>query len=475
MSDNLNVNTNVQPGDANSPINNVPTKSPLEQSAPVGPVAVQGGPVPTPVVPAPTPPATPAAASPFPPDAPVAVNQPAPVEPQAVAPAIETPAPIDSAQPTVNLAPPTENADLGESAPAPDTDEFLKSILQEQPQPTASNLSDANLATQDMMPGENAPVNPPLEEPTPMASINNPIETPAPNLNDKPIDQIASQPQNVERQVQPQAPEAMPEVNFNSGQKLTDNVALDGVNSASTAPQPPAVNSDTPVSSDVFAGGEPPKSSGLKRIILIVLVLVVAAGGYYAYTVLMGGTAKTSNSTSASKSVTTSTASTISSTADSQRKADLIVIQQALIDFSSGNSGQYPVSANTTFLNLPGNILEQELVPNYLSKLPVDPSSSKAYGYKSDGQTFTLTAELDNANDPEATLVSGKSLYEVNSTTVSGSSTNSSTNPTSSTQSSSTGATVIATPTSVSSSGSSVDTAQVGDSVITTPPVPGSP
>jgi len=473
MADSLSVNNDPQTGDANSPINKEPTKSPLEQSGPAGQVA-SGGPAGSSGAPPAAPESPAPAGSPFPPEAPSAdftppTNNPAqpatpPVTPTEPAPAAN-PVPGEQGIPTPpNAAPPTSEADLGQSAPAPDTDEFLKSILQEQPQTTPAG-QDANLTTQEAMPGEGNPTNPPLQEQVPVSNTNTPLQPP--ELNEKSIGQnTAPQPAP-----EPQPPEAMPEVNFNAGQKLTDNVSLDGVTNPAQpsvgAPTPPQAN--PPVSSNVFSGAEEPKpgSSRLKKVIIGVLVVLVLAGGYYVYTTMFSGTS--SKKTTATKTATSSSSSTSSSTDDSQRKSDLIVLQQALINYYAA-SGSYPVSASFTFLNQSGNLLEKELVPMYLSKIPQDPSSSKAYAYKSDGKTFLLTAELDDANDAEAVIDSGKTLYKVDASTIATGEAGTTTGATSSGATSGQSSTTSTYPSSTSTG-----SAQAGSTAVSVPPVPSTP
>jgi hypothetical protein len=466
MADNLNMNGNQAP-DANSgdgSINNAPSQSPLEQAIP----AAQPAAPPDSATPG-APPLEPSA-SPFPPEAPAAG---APINPE---PSVQVEAQAAPSIPTPPPATPSSSeVDMGQSATPPDTDEFLKSILQEQPQPQANEMSSSDMTT-NQMPGENNPINQPLQEQTPVTTENPPLQDPG--LNESPIGQAPPQePAPTPMPTPPvEAPEASPPnmPSTTDGPKLNDNVSLGGIGTSPSTPQPsPTIGQDTPASPDVFAGAPQggQGGSGLKKVIIGVLVLVVLAGGYYAYTML-GNTSKTpSNANKTAKSVTATggqEGSQALSSSDTQRKADLKVIQSALIDYKAASSS-YPVSATYTFLNTSGNIVEKALVPVYLNVLPQDPAPAKAYAYKSDGTTFTLTAELDNSTDPEAVLDNGKPLYRINQDSTSSSS-----------------STVPAIATSVVSDntlpGSNVDTAQIGttSSVVSNsdssgPPVPSMP
>jgi type II secretory pathway pseudopilin PulG len=72
------------------------------------------------------------------------------------------------------------------------------------------------------------------------------------------------------------------------------------------------------------------------------------------------------------------------------RKNDLRNIQNALETYHSDNDN-YPLSAATL------DVLE----PTYLNNVPKDPKGAD-YSYESDGTTYTVTATLENANDPAA-------------------------------------------------------------------------
>jgi len=425
MADNLNV-SNSTGGEQNPPINNVPTQSPLEQSG-LNQAPSQATNIPAePGMPVSTPPQ------------------------QMPGGDLATQSAVNAGGP--NEMPPASPADLGESAPAPDTDEFLKSILQEQPQPQTP-------ASEPLAPLDNtAPTgNMPLQEQSAPASI--PEATPV-DLNEKPLDQVMPSEPKLDSTMPAQPAESLPPLTSPQEPKLADNVPVDtfASNSAPAQPSEPGMPPEPPLPNQPSSNPDPmlappqPGGSMIKKIIIIVLALIVLAGGYYAYTTLFAGGIATNSSPS---SATQESAPVDNTSQDSQRKSDLLQIKQALLNYSAGSGGQYPISVTFIYLNQPGNILEKELVPVYLSKLPEDPKASKAYAYKSDGLTFTLSAELDDANDPEGVMDSGKVLYQVTSSA--------SASP--------------STTTPEGSTGSAIDNAQTGTtgSTNTAPLVPGSP
>lgn len=79
---------------------------------------------------------------------------------------------------------------------------------------------------------------------------------------------------------------------------------------------------------------------------------------------------------------------------DSRRKSDLRALQTALELYYQRNSQTYP---STSFTNL-----DSQLVPDFINKLPTDPSSpTRDYSYSSDGTTYSLCADLENDNDKD--------------------------------------------------------------------------
>ena len=97
-------------------------------------------------------------------------------------------------------------------------------------------------------------------------------------------------------------------------------------------------------------------------------------------------------------------------TADSTRKSDLAKIKAALLQYYDINR-EYPI-ANTLLKIGLETTLKSALVPTYLTALPVDPKTGWYYGYKSpDGQSFTLSAQLENTSDSQAKKVGSVYLY----------------------------------------------------------------
>ena len=425
MADNLNVANDPQLGGTNSPINDAPTKSPLEESVP----ADNGS----------TGMASPDMGMP-------------PVSPE--------PAPmgqVPAAEPAPSIPPAPATEGLGESSTPPNTDEFLNSILQQQPQGSVAGSTEGDMNSMSTPPApsiqtESAPpLNTPLEPKEPEMNMpNSPLPTPTsevamesqiPQTPTPPaptMPEMSSTPEPMQNAFAPATP----------APTIQDGVSLDGVQTAPAAPEPPQTT-DAPVSSNVFS--QPPKggSGGMKKIILAVLALIVIGGGYYAYAMFAGGSG-TTNTAAKTKTATASKVAgvTASSPNDTQRKTDLGVIRDALMNYYSG-SNQYPVSADIVMLNVTGNVLEQALVPQYLAKLPTDPDTTKAYGYKSDGMSFTLSAVLDNTSDSEAVMESGKAIYKLTNSSSASSTTN------------------------VSASGTTINTPVASSTSATYPPVPG--
>lgn len=81
---------------------------------------------------------------------------------------------------------------------------------------------------------------------------------------------------------------------------------------------------------------------------------------------------------------------------DGQRKSDLRQIQAALELYRS-DIGSYPLTASFPACGNPLTVSGT----TYMKKVPCDPSSADNYSYASDGNTYTVYACIENANDQE--------------------------------------------------------------------------
>lgn len=124
------------------------------------------------------------------------------------------------------------------------------------------------------------------------------------------------------------------------------------------------------------------------------------------------------SSTETSISGTTTTPSVASAVTmaerDQTRKNDLQSVKTALEKYKSTN-GKFPIANTMIHLNTPENVVQKALVPEYISALPADPKSADGwyYGYKSNGNTFTLSARLENPADPQVTRVGDAYIHWV--------------------------------------------------------------
>lgn len=96
---------------------------------------------------------------------------------------------------------------------------------------------------------------------------------------------------------------------------------------------------------------------------------------------------------------------------DAKRKTDVGAILDALRIYKNA-TGSYPVSKDLLKLNSAGNMIEQIVVPKYLTALPTDPTDGWYYAYKSnDGTNCSLSARLENAADIEGQTIGSVFLY----------------------------------------------------------------
>jgi len=367
-----------------------------------------------------------------------------------------TNSPSDTA-PSTSPAPiaPSENPNETVASPeepvkAPDTDEFLRRILEENPAQSDSAESTAAPAPEQQAsvvpeaPESSSPMaEPTTAEPTvpaPIAPETTPTEsfspestpaepTPVSDLDTSIPDSSGTAPTEPPLNVdlnqtptpgnpEPEQPSvgsdmAGAEAKVGGGGKITDATNMDGIFSQDTAQNIPGQGEQ--VASDVIGAMQktpaPTGNNTAKLIGLAFLAIVLVGGGYFGYNMLFG-TKNSTSTVSETASEETITATAVALTDDETRKADLKSLQNILADYWT-SEGKYPTSNGLEFLNTSGNSLEKALVPTYLSSLPQDPDSTKKYGYKSDGTTYSLTAVLDSLSDPDAQISGESALLTV--------------------------------------------------------------
>jgi len=316
-------------------------------------------------------------------------NPQAPIEPSA-------PKPVENVQPAD-----TNKIDGPQTTPAPDTDEFLKSILDDQ----TGGANEPNVLP---------PVEAPLPKPVPVP------DTP------KPIEGESALEEQIDREDLLKSNQPKPEVEPPAQPKIKDEVSgMDGIianrGQDNSFAKPPlsetGQNSEGQgVSSDFVSSvqqNKPALGKSNKLLYVVVIIAVVAIGGYSVYSIT-GSKSKTTPSITNSSPVTPSGEAVSTQSPDQRRKNDLYVIQQALFSYYANSGSKYPVALEMVFLNTPGNILETSLVPEYLGSLPADPDTTKNYAYKSaDGTKFELTAILDDKSDQEAVLSGDRAILTV--------------------------------------------------------------
>lgn len=98
---------------------------------------------------------------------------------------------------------------------------------------------------------------------------------------------------------------------------------------------------------------------------------------------------------------------------DAQRKSDLRQIQAAL-ELYRADAGAYPSTGN--FPACGNRFVSGTTV--YIQKTPCDPqptNTQNSYRYQNSGDTYTLTACLENSNDPQViVLMTERSWCEAN-------------------------------------------------------------
>jgi hypothetical protein len=119
----------------------------------------------------------------------------------------------------------------------------------------------------------------------------------------------------------------------------------------------------------------------------------------------------TSTTTVGTTSTTTTTSVATPAERDTKRKADVGAILDALRAYKVAN-GSYPISKTLLKLNATGNMIEQALVPEFLTALPTDPTDGWYYAYKSnEGANCSVSARLEDPADPAGQMISGVLLY----------------------------------------------------------------
>jgi hypothetical protein len=160
-------------------------------------------------------------------------------------------------------------------------------------------------------------------------------------------------------------------------------------------------------------------------ILLIVLAIVILGAG--AYLILMtdkgrslvglstsptGNLGNLSVETPTEEPIPESVASLIN---DNQRKSDIREIQTALEAYGT-DKGSFPISETYSRVDSPDSDIYTALVSGgYLTSMPTDPLAPDYwYGYKSvDGESYILTARLEDESDPEGVIRGDIVLYQV--------------------------------------------------------------
>lgn len=296
---------------------------------------------------------------------------------------------------------PKAEQDFGEPSKAPDTDEFLKSILDDKTGMPGGSTPQGEPVVVPTQPGQ-APVSPPVEPQPSSNDFSN--ELGAINSQDALNHNGTLEPNPLSEK----SPIDGQSVEANQGEKQSvSGVGIDSI----SGKEPPTAEGDDMVN----AKRPKPKTGSIKIVLAVVLAALVVAIGYYVYTLLFPAQDDMYQSSVSEIPEEIDYSVGLEDTAyvtdDEQRKADLAQIKSALLDYFAGQ-GSFPVAESLTLLSA-GNILETELVPTHLSILPADPSVSKSYGYKSNGSTFTLSAILDDSSDAEAVIEGGQAIYSL--------------------------------------------------------------
>lgn len=307
---------------------------------------------------------------------------------------------------TPSVEQPEAEQDFGEPSKAPDTDEFLKSILDDKTGMPDGSTPQPELPAEPVQPTPPAQPQPPVPSPAEFQSSNNDFSSELGIVNhpDTPVSQEIPEP----TPLSDKSPIDGQNLNIDQGgSKPVGGVGIDSI----SGQEPPTAEGD-----DMLNANRPKrKSSSLKIILAVFLAALVVAIGYYVYTMLFSAQDSVRQSSvdeiPGEIDYSAGLESATYATDDEQRKADLAQIKSALLDYFAGQ-GEFPVAKSLTLLTA-SNILETELVPTHLTVFPVDPSVAKSYGYISDGSTFTLSAILDDSSDADVVVKDGQAIYSI--------------------------------------------------------------
>lgn len=280
-----------------------------------------------------------------------------------------------------------------------------KSQNQSQPSGDASNWDPApDSQAQPIPPVENQ--NPPLEGTAP--DMPNDVDTSAP--------QSAPAPDTLPSPA-PQGGDYMDDVL--SGNRPAGSPASGGeapsTESITPPPTPTMASPQTNLSEkppvpnllppqDRFAEPTQPSAEGPEQperkksnLWLPIVALVVVAAAAAVYFLFINKPSKTEEPTGTLIEESTSISPTTTQGSDTTKKEDLVNLQKALEQYYLKNQ-EYPISKTVTKTQ-DSNTPLSALIPDYLEKLPTDPSGSGAYyGYKSeDGKTYELSAVFSQA------------------------------------------------------------------------------
>lgn len=250
---------------------------------------------------------------------------------------------------------------------------------------------------QPQQPANATGVNPPTSQTEPIPPVESQAMASEPVAPDMPINTNIPTPES--NIVNAGTPSVAP-----PGSDYVDNVLGGGAVPQPGLPEaPPVSNIPTPGSGMPQVDQLPEEKPGLGRmeagdarankynLWLPIVVLIIVAAAAAVYFLFINKPSKNEQPTGVLLEEPTEV-STATQNSDTTKKEDLINIQKALEQYYQANQ-EYPVSENITKTQDSNGPLSV-LMPDYLKKLPIDPSGADAYyGYKSeDGKTYELSA-----------------------------------------------------------------------------------